>query len=144
MSIGFQPADDHILVRLRTAAHAEESDSAEWGDVLAIGPGPRTADGAFVPLDLDIGDHIALRPHCAVRLRIHGDALAIVGASDVLGVLLPAAGERRRRRVVKAGAPHAEAPAGQPESAALAADSLETDVAPELLDRGASTADDLH
>jgi len=144
MTVGFQPADDNVLVRLVTADDLIEDSAAEWADVLAVGPGRRTSDGVFVAPDLNPGDRIALRPNRAVHLRIQDEILAIVGGSDILGVLLSAGVTRRSKPGATAAEPavqdlppHARPSGGVDES-------LEGYTAPDALDQEASTAEDLH
>ena len=143
MTIGFQPTNDNVLVHLRPDEEAGLENTVEWAEVIAVGPGRCTADGMLVPPDLAPGDRIALRPHVAVHLRIDGQPLAIVGGSDVLGVLLRQA--RCPRPVPEPGEPGA-APVAPPRQARTAPteESLETDVAPDLLDQETVTAEDLH
>src|SRR5579859_3399827 len=143
IAVGFQPVEDNVLVRVVMSDHPASDDTGAWGDVVAIGPGRRTADGALIAPDLTPGDRIAMRPRSAMSLSVHGQSFAIVGGAAVLGVLLPGAvteiPSKPARAVVDVTAP--EAP-GQVTVAAE--ESLETDVAPDLLDREAPTAEDLH
>lgn len=143
MTTGFQPTNDNVLVHLLPTEDAGLDNTAEWAEVIAVGPGRCTADGMLLPPDLAQGDRIALRPHAAVHLRIDGQPLAIVGGSDVLGVLLPQA--RRPRPIPEPdedGAASMEPP--RQARAAVTEESLETDVAPDLLDQETATAEDLH
>lgn len=145
IAVGFQPVDDNVLVRLVMSDSPASEDTVAWGDVVAIGPGRRTSDGALIAPDLTPGDRIAMRPRSAMLLNVRGQSLAIVGGSAVLGVLLPDAALEKpsepARAVVDITA--REAP-DQVTAAALAEESLETDVAPDRLDREAPTAEDLH
>lgn len=144
IAVGFQPVDDNVLVRLVMSDSPASDDTVAWGDVVAIGPGRRTSDGALIAPDLTPGDRIAMRPRSAMLLSVHGQSFAIVGGSAVLGVLLPGAAPEipsaPAQSVVDTTAP--EAP-DQVTAAAPAEESLETDVAPDLLDREAPTAEDL-
>jgi co-chaperonin GroES (HSP10) len=143
IAIGFQPFEDNLVVRLVATEGTDEG--VAWGDVVAVGPGRRTSDGALIAPNAAPGDRVALRPRAAIVLRLGGQSFAIVGGADVLGVLLPGARVKRPR-------PPGEAAAGPaPQQVALedatrveAEESLETDVAPDLLDREAPTAEDLH
>jgi co-chaperonin GroES (HSP10) len=144
MTIGFQPAGNNVLVRLVPTDTEGLDNMVEWAEVIAVGPGPRTADGMPVAPDLAPGDRVALRPHTAVRLRLEGQALAIAGGSDVLGVLPGDAGRRRPQAEAVAAGPVPPAPSLRVSPAALAEESLETDVSPDLLDQESPTAEDLH
>jgi co-chaperonin GroES (HSP10) len=142
ITVGFQPIGDTVLIH--PVGSGVPSGTAEWGDVVAVGSGRRASDGAWVTTDIAPGDRIALRPGKAVKLNVEGRSLAIVTTSDVLGVLLrPAATttgpQQTETELISAAAPEPRV-IPMPETA----ESLETDVAPELLDREAPTSEDLH
>jgi len=141
MTIGFQPTGDNVLVHLFPAEEAGPDNMVAWAEVIAVGPGRCIADGMLVPPDFAPGDRIALRPHAALHLHIDGQLLAIAGGSDVLGVLLRQA--RRSRPLPEPNEPGVTAMESQAH-VALREESLETDVAPDLLDQEAATAEDLH
>ena len=144
MNIGFQPADDNVLVRLAAAGDAGADNTAELAEVVAVGPGRRLADGTLVAPDLAPGDRIALRPHRAVHLHVQAHAFAVVAASDVLGVLLPQGEALRETATAAISDAEVPAPIRYAGPAAVEEESLETDVAPDLLDQEAPTAEDLH
>lgn len=145
IAVGFQPVDDNVLVRLVTPESPVPDDTVDWGDVVAIGPGRRTSDGALIASDLAPGDRIAMRPRSAMLLTVHGQSFAIVGASAVLGVLLrDAAAEIPPEPAAAIVSVTAQEAPDQVIAAAPAEESLETDVAPDLLDRESPTAEDLH
>ena len=144
MTIGFQPASDNLLVHLLPTTDEVVDDKVEWAEVIAVGPGRRTADGMLVSPDFAPGDRVALRPHRAVHLRIQGQSLAIVSASDALGVLLRDAARPRLNVAAAVNGPVTPEPPLRASPAALAEESLETDVAPDLLDQEAPTGEDLH
>lgn len=145
VAIGFQPADDNVLIRLGTEELSLANDAVAWGEVVAVGPGRRTADGMLIAPNVAAGDRVALRPGSAMHLSLGGQSFAIVGGSDVLGVLLQGAATAPSPRpgAADVGVP-AQRPQDRPIAAAEAEESLETDVAPDLLDREAPTAEDLH
>lgn len=145
IAIGFQPADDNVLVRLATRRRSAAEDAVVWGEVVAVGPGRRTSDGTLVAPNVAEGDRVALRPGGAMHLSLGGRSFAIVRGFDVLGVLLQEAATAPSPPAAAAdvGVP-ARQPEGRPIAAPLPEESLETDVAPDLLDREAPTAEDLH
>ncbi len=113
------------------------------GFVVAVGPGRRTPTGTFIPASVVPGDEVALTPASGVAVTFAGEQFVVVNERDVLGVFVPpvreassvsGADEFAEPAVERA---HALAAAGQEES-------LETYVAPDLLDREAPTAEDLH
>lgn len=144
MTLGFQPTEDNVLVRLVATKNAGAERSVAWADVLAVGPGRRTADGTLVVPDLAPGDRVAVRPHSPTHLCVHGQKLAVIGGSDVLGVLLRSTDAAHAQRDAAGGAPVVAEPPAMITPTARAEESLETDVAPDLLDRQPPTAEDLH
>jgi hypothetical protein len=77
-------------------------------------------------------------------LTLGGDQFAVVNERDVLGVLdRPAAEAQFSVRAEAPAEPSVEQDAAEPVLAAKE-ESLETDVAPSILDRTDETADDLH
>jgi co-chaperonin GroES (HSP10) len=143
--IGFQPCDDKVLIRLAVTENRPPGDTVGWGEVVAVGPGRRTSDGMLISSNVAAGDRIALRLGSALDLSLNGQAFAIVNGCDVLGVLLQGAtadpfptGEAAVSR------PETPVPFVQAASEAPVEESLETDIAPDLLDREAPTSEDLH
>lgn len=143
--IGFQPCDDNVLVRLAPAENSSPADTVRWGEVIAVGPGRRTHEGMIVSLNVAAGDCVALRPRSAVNLDLDGQSFAIVGGADVLGVLVPGAEaeppQPAARVTVGPGTPE---PVAWARSDVADEESLETDVAPDILDRETPTSEDLH
>jgi chaperonin GroES len=141
ITVGFQPIGDNVL--MYPVGCAVPSDTAEWGDVVAVGSGRRTSDGMLIATDIAPGDRIALRPEKAVKLNVDGQSLVIVSISDVLGVRLRQAATAEPQQTATELISAAE-PEPRLISVSGAEESLETDVAPELLDREAPTSEDLH
>jgi len=143
MTIGFQPAADNVLVRPITTNNVGVDSTVDWAEVIAVGPGRRTADGTLVAPDFTPGDQVALRPRSAVHLNVRGAAWAIVSASDVLGIMLQNAEASASSEPEDVSSSRAT-PEPAAQTSASVKESLETDVAPDLLDREAPTAEDLH
>ena len=92
----FRPLHNQLLVeRLdnddRTAGGIIIPDTAQEkpmeGEVLAIGPGLRNDDGAFVPMDVKLGDRVLFGKYAGTEVTIDGDELLIMKESDVLGII---------------------------------------------------------
>jgi co-chaperonin GroES (HSP10) len=143
-AIDFRPIDDNVVIRLVAPAVPSQRDAVAWGEVVAVGPGRGMSEGILIAPGFSPGDRVALRPGSAMRVTLAGESLAIVGRADVLGFVPrdAAALTHRTTEAIVAG-PEAE-PAVQELAASPAEESLETDVAPDLLDREAPTSEDLH
>jgi co-chaperonin GroES (HSP10) len=140
----FEPLNDYLLLRPITpeevapetpvshSAHAQ----AGWGEVIAI------AAPLHVLSPVSIGERVAFRPQSAIAIALAGEWFAMVDAAELLGV----AGRRAERAVAP---PVAAVSEPEPEVWAEPVawgreESLETDVAPDLLDSTEATGDDLH
>lgn len=143
IAIGFQPVEDNVL--LRPVPTEDLPGAVAWGDVVAVGPGRLTSDGTLLAPAVAPGDRVALRPGSAMPIHLAGQSLAIVGGADVLGVLLHGAVEQAVAAPEPGAAEAAPAePPIPPAAATRAEESLETDVAPDELDRATPTSEDLH
>lgn len=147
-SVGrFHPLRDNILVRRRlsetaTGAGVLIPDAVrkplDLGRVMAVGPGRRAHDGSFIPPAVAPGDEVALEPNRGTQVTLAGEQLLVVSERDVLGVLI----ESPVRAAKDTGEPILEQETRW--SRAAREESLETDVAPDLLDREPPTGEDLH
>jgi chaperonin GroES len=54
------------------------------GRVLAVGPGPRAADGKHIPVDVEEGDEIVFSKYGGTEIKVGTDEYLILRESDVL------------------------------------------------------------
>ena len=97
--------------------------------------------GALIPPSVALGDEIALDPDSGTEITLAGEELIVVREQDVLGVFV--APDHDDRLAPVAG-DIAEPEWERELSGAAREESLETDVAPDLLDRESPTGEDLH
>ncbi len=92
----FTPLHDRILVRQiegeeKTAGGLIIPDNAKEkpheGEVIAAGPGARTAAGDLIEMSLKPGDRVLFGKWTAVEIRLAGEDLLIMKESEVFGVL---------------------------------------------------------
>ncbi|MDQ0249523.1 chaperonin GroES [Sphingomonas kyeonggiensis] len=57
------------------------------GEVIAVGPGARDANGTLVALSVKAGDHILFGKWSGTEVKIEGEDLLIMKESDILGVI---------------------------------------------------------
>lgn len=93
----FEPLADQTLVRpLYDASDPWEASSlvkpdnleqgrAQYGRVIAVGPGTMTPDGAVIPLDWGEGDVIGFSPYGGIDYTTHW----LIRKQDVLVRLIP-------------------------------------------------------
>ena len=57
------------------------------GVVIAVGPGERDKDGKFTPINIKVGDRVALADWGGNEVKLDGKEYLIVREDDLLGVL---------------------------------------------------------
>ncbi len=141
------PLRDNVLVRRRlsettTGAGVLIPDAVrkplDYGCVVAVGPGRRAHDGTLILPGVVPGDEVALAPNRGTEVNLAGEKLLVISERDVLGVL---------SEPPVLSAHDAAEPTPEREiqwSRAAREESLETDVAPDLLDREPPSGEDLH
>jgi chaperonin GroES len=100
----FRPLHDRVVVKRveqdqKTAGGIIIPDTAQEkpmeGEVLAVGPGARSEDGAIHPLDVKAGDRVLFGKWSGTEVKLDGDELIIMKESDIMGVLEKKAGSKR-------------------------------------------------
>ena len=95
----FRPLHDRVLVR---RIEAEEKTSGGiiipetakekpmHGEVVAVGPGERNAEGNVQSLDVTVGDHVLFGKWSGTEIKIDGEDLLVMKESDIMGVVVGA------------------------------------------------------
>jgi chaperonin GroES len=94
--MGFRPLQDRVLIR-RVEPEAKTSggiiipdtvqEKPMEGEVVAIGPGARAADGVLHALDVRTGDRVLFGKWSGTEITLDGEQLMIMPESDILGVI---------------------------------------------------------
>ena len=94
--MGFRPLHDRVLIR-RVEAEEKSAggiiipDTAKEkpmeGEVVAVGPGARGADGKLQPLDVKAGDRVLFGKWSGTEVKLDGEDLIIMKESDVMGII---------------------------------------------------------
>ena len=91
----FRPLHDGVALRRvdtesKTSGGIIIPDTAaekpQQGEVLAVGPGARGADGKIVPVDIKKGDRVLFGKWSGTEVKIDGEELLIMKESDILGI----------------------------------------------------------
>jgi chaperonin GroES len=152
VAVKFHPIRDNILIRRQLIQKATTRgimipDTAQRplnvGSVLAVGPGWRTSGGTLIPPSVAPGDAVALERGCGIEVTLAGERLVVISERDILGVFV-AAVRTDQRSSVAGDIGEAIAEPERALSRVVREESLETDVAPDLLDREPLTGEDLH
>ena len=65
------------------------------GEVVAVGPGARDADGKLHPLEVNTGDRVLLGKWSGTEVKLDGEDLMIMKESDIMGVVDHAAANKK-------------------------------------------------
>jgi chaperonin GroES len=94
--MAFHPLGDRVAVR-RVEEEAKSKggiiipdtakEKPQEGEVIAVGPGAWDDAGKRVPMDLKVGDRVLFGKWSGSEVKIDGEDLLIMKASDILGVL---------------------------------------------------------
>lgn len=92
----FTPLHDRVLVRRiesdeKTVGGLIIPETAkekpQQGDVISVGAGDRTEDGAIIALQVKSGDRILFGKFSGSEIRLDGEDLLIMKESDILGIM---------------------------------------------------------
>src|ERR1700722_2041273 len=96
----FRPLHDRVVVKRiaaedKTASGIIIPDTAKekpsQGEVVAVGPGGRDEAGQVIPIDLKVGDRVLFGKWSGTEIKIDGAELLIMNESDIMGVVIEAA-----------------------------------------------------
>ncbi|MFL5283026.1 MAG: co-chaperone GroES [Rhodopila sp.] len=92
----FQPLHDRVVIR-RVRAEEKTSggiiipDTAQEkpmeGEVVAVGPGARDAQGLIAALEVKAGDRILFGKWSGSEVKLDGEELLIMKESDIMGII---------------------------------------------------------
>ncbi len=57
------------------------------GEVIAVGPGRKSEDGEYLPMEVKVGDKVLYGKYSGTELKLDGEVYLIIKESDVLAVL---------------------------------------------------------
>ena len=101
-----QPLGDRLIVEVleeeeTTASGIVLPDTAkekpQRGRVLAVGPGPRDADGEYIKMDVEEGDEIIFSKYGGTEIKLGVDEVLILRESDVLAKVVNTGGKGKRK-----------------------------------------------
>jgi chaperonin GroES len=92
----FRPLHDRVVIRRieeegKTKGGIIIPDNAkekpQEGEVIAVGPGARDEKGQIIPVEVKAGDRVLFGKWTGSEVRIDGEDLLIMKASDIMGVI---------------------------------------------------------
>src|ERR1700735_681853 len=102
--MNFRPLHDRVVVRRldaeeKTAGGIIIPDAAKKkpveGEVRAAGPGARNEQGQLVALDVKAGDRILFGKWSGTEVKLDGEELLIMKASDMMGIIDVSAAKKK-------------------------------------------------
>ena len=100
----FRPLHDRVVVKRiaaedKTASGIIIPDTVKGkpsqGEVVAVGPGGRDEAGQVIPIDLKVGDRVLFGKWSGTEIKIDGAELLIMNESDIMGVVIEAAANKK-------------------------------------------------
>ncbi len=96
MAVKLRPLGDRVLVKpIEQETHLPSGlvlpetakDKPQIGEILAVGPGPRTDDGKHIPLEVKIGQKVAFPKYAGTELKLNGDRYLLLREDDLLAIV---------------------------------------------------------
>lgn len=90
------PLNDRVLIKRlegeeKTVGGLYIPDTAKEkptkGEVVAVGPGKRTEQGAVAPVTIKAGQKVLFNKYAGTEINIDGDDFLIMREDDILGVI---------------------------------------------------------
>jgi chaperonin GroES len=94
--MSLRPLHDRVIVRrldqeTRTASGIVIPESAaekpDQGEILAVGPGHRDADGKRVEPDVKVGDRVLFGKYSGQAVKVDGNELLVLREEDIVAVM---------------------------------------------------------
>lgn len=96
MATQFKPLHDRVLVKRIEGEEKTKSgiiipdtakEKPQEGEVLAIGSGTRSENGAIQPLDVKPGDRVLFGKWSGTEIKLDGEDYIVMKESDIMGIL---------------------------------------------------------
>jgi len=92
-----KPLSDHILIepikeeeKTKTGIllpETAEKERPEQGKIIAVGPGKKTKDGKFIPLDIKPGQKVLFTKYGPNEIKINDKEYLIAKEEDILAII---------------------------------------------------------
>ena len=90
------PLQDRVVVKLVEAEETTKSgiiltgaakEKPQIAEVIAIGPGKVTDNGALAPMTVKVGDKVITSKYAGTEVKMEGQEYTIVKQSDILAIV---------------------------------------------------------
>ena len=83
--IKFEEAEEKTKTGIILTASAQEK--PQVADVIAVGPGKVTDNGAVAPMTVKVGDKVIASKYAGTEVKLDGTEYTIISEKDVLAVI---------------------------------------------------------
>ncbi|WJF90888.1 co-chaperone GroES [Paraburkholderia bonniea] len=63
------------------------AEKPDQGEIVAVGPGKRDDKGAYIPLDVKVGDRVLFGKYAGQTAKVNGDELLVMREEDIMAVV---------------------------------------------------------
>jgi chaperonin GroES len=101
-----QPLGDRLIVEILDEEETTMSgivlpdtakEKPQRGKVLAVGPGNRNDDGAYIKMDVEQGDEVIFSKYGGTEIKVGSDDVLILRESDVLAKVVSTGGKSKKK-----------------------------------------------
>jgi chaperonin GroES len=101
-----QPLGDRIIVEVLDEEETTVSgivlpdtakEKPQRGNVLAVGPGARDEDGAYIKMDVEVGDEVIFSKYGGTEIKVGADDVLILRESDVLAKVVTTGSKGKKK-----------------------------------------------
>ena len=83
--IKFEEAEEKTKTGIILTASAQEK--PQVADVIAVGPGKVTDNGAVAPMTVKVGDKVIASKYAGTEVKLDGEDYTILRQSDILAIV---------------------------------------------------------
>ncbi|GIK63761.1 MAG: 10 kDa chaperonin 3 [Chloroflexota bacterium] len=97
MSLKLRPLADRVIVEPQDKEETfaggalvlpeTAKEKPQQGLILAVGPGRRDDDGAYIKMDINTGDTVLFAKYAGTEVKVDGKKLLILKETDILAVV---------------------------------------------------------
>ncbi|MBZ0314913.1 MAG: co-chaperone GroES [Chloroflexi bacterium] len=97
MSLKLRPLADRVIVEPQDKEETfaggalvlpeTAKEKPQQGLILAVGPGRRDDDGAYIKMDVNTGDTVLFAKYAGTEVKVDGKKLLILKETDILAVV---------------------------------------------------------
>ena len=101
-----QPLGDRLIVEVLDEEETTVSgivlpdtakEKPQRGRILAVGPGPRDADGEYIKMAVEVGDEVIFSKYGGTEIKVGADDVLILRESDILAKVVTTGSKGKKK-----------------------------------------------